>query len=226
MTEAFHKYPHTPHLLWLGEGVPREDKIMSNTEAEEFLSVPVVVEEKIDGANLGFSVGLDGRIRAQNRGNFLIQGHCHAQWNPLWPWLAAREQALVALLGTKLMLFGEWCYAKHSVIYNNLPDWFLAFDIFDRTSTSYCSAAIRNALSGEIGLSTVPELFRGRLALSEVTSLIRESRFGASKMEGIYLRRESNDRLKTRAKVVNARFIQQINVHWTRRPLTQNRIDI
>lgn len=72
MNDSFHKYPHTPHLLWLGTGSPRADKIMSKAEAEAFLSGPVVVEEKIDGANLGLSVGPDGRIRASGRRSSVV----------------------------------------------------------------------------------------------------------------------------------------------------------
>jgi hypothetical protein len=30
------------------------------------------------------------------------------------------------------ILFGEWCRAQHSVFYSRLPDYFLAFDIWDR----------------------------------------------------------------------------------------------
>jgi hypothetical protein len=38
MKDDFHKFPHTPHVLWLGEGSPREDKIMSAGEVAEFLT--------------------------------------------------------------------------------------------------------------------------------------------------------------------------------------------
>ena len=31
-------------------------------------------------------------------------------------------------LGDRLILFGEWCAAQHSLDYETLPDWFLAFD--------------------------------------------------------------------------------------------------
>ena len=117
MTGAFHKFPHTPHLLWLGEGTPREDKILSSSEARAFLDGTVIVEEKVDGANLGLSVGPDGRVRAQSRGNYLAPGRCHAQWSPLWLWLAQREEALAKALGSELMLFGEWAYALHTIAY-------------------------------------------------------------------------------------------------------------
>ena len=71
MTNVFHKFPHTPHMLWLGTGSPRDDKVLNPAEVTEFLSGEVIVEEKVDGANLGLSLGPDGRVRAQSRGNYL-----------------------------------------------------------------------------------------------------------------------------------------------------------
>jgi hypothetical protein len=54
------KFPHTPHLEWLGEGRPRDDKVLSAHEARDFPRGPVVVEEKIDGANIGIAFGSSG----------------------------------------------------------------------------------------------------------------------------------------------------------------------
>jgi ATP-dependent RNA circularization protein (DNA/RNA ligase family) len=226
MTDAFHKFPHTPHLLWLGEGSPREDKLMSGVDAASFLRQEVVVEEKVDGANLGLSVGRDGRIRAQSRGNYLAPGRCHAQWNPLWPWLAEREQQLSRALGKKLILFGEWCYARHSIAYDALPDWFLVFDVFERVTGCFWASDRRNALASVNGLHPVPLISRRRLALHEVPNLIGPSLLGSSHMEGICLRCEAIGRLTTRAKVVSSEFIQQIEEHWSRRPVTPNKLSV
>jgi ATP-dependent RNA circularization protein (DNA/RNA ligase family) len=210
--------------MWLGAGRPRDDKIMPGAEVEAFLGGPVVVEEKVDGANLGLAVGPGGRIRVQSRGNTLAPGRNHAQWNPLWPWLARHEQALVASLGEDKMLFGEWCYARHTVAYTALPDWFLAFDVLEPSTETFWSSDRRNELAAEIGLSVVPEVFRGRLTVRELSALIGRSSLGAARMEGIYLRRESEGRLIARAKLVGCEFKQQIEEHWTRRAVVANRL--
>ena len=86
MTEFF-RFPHTPHLAWLGAGQPRDDKVLSPEEAREILSGEVVVEEKVDGANLGLSVDDDGELRVQNRGTYLDLNTSHAQFKPLRRWL-------------------------------------------------------------------------------------------------------------------------------------------
>jgi ATP-dependent RNA circularization protein (DNA/RNA ligase family) len=222
VNDSFHKFPHTPHLIWLGEGTPREDKVLSKAEAADFLSGEVVVEEKVDGANLGLSVGPDGRLRAQSRGNFLNPSHCHAQWKPLWPWLAKREDEMAEALGSDLMLFGEWCYAEHTVPYDGLPDWFLSFDVFEISSRRFWSTRRRNDLLCGLGIVSVPEKHRGRGSPQQLPKLIGKSELGSGPAEGIYLRREDRDYLLQRAKVVGPAFKQQIVEHWTRKPLVPN----
>jgi hypothetical protein len=143
----------------------------------------------------------------------------------LWPWLAQREHALVEALGSERMLFGEWCHARHTIAYDALPDWFLAFDVFEPGKDAFWSTDRRNVLATELSLSLVPAIYSGRLTLREVPALLGKSALGAVRMEGIYLRREANGRLIRRAKVVGVEFRQQIEAHWTRRPLIPNHLD-
>jgi hypothetical protein len=220
----FHKFPHTPHLLWLGPGASREDKVLSPADAEAFLAEEVVIEEKIDGANLGISLASDGRLRPQSRGNYLAPGKSHAQWNLLWPWLAERRVALEEGLRGGLILFGEWCYAKHSVPYDALPDWLLAFDIFETHSGHFWSADRRNQWLQGRDIVPMPEITRGRFSLKRVPSLLDNSRVGHVPMEGIYLRHERAGWLDARAKVVSGAFKQQIEEHWTRHALVPNHL--
>jgi hypothetical protein len=51
MTEFF-RFPHTHHLIWLGEGEPRGDKVLLAHEVEDMLQHVLIIEEKLDGANL------------------------------------------------------------------------------------------------------------------------------------------------------------------------------
>ncbi len=60
ISSTFYRFPHTPHLAWLGSGPVRDDKVFTPQEANDFLSDGVSVEEKIDGANIGFSLDASG----------------------------------------------------------------------------------------------------------------------------------------------------------------------
>jgi ATP-dependent RNA circularization protein (DNA/RNA ligase family) len=221
MTALF-RYPHTPHLTWLGQGQPRDDKLLTADEAAALLAGEVVVEEKVDGANLGFSTTDDGELRAQNRGGYLDRERAHPQFRLLWPWLATRESALTDALWPDLMLFGEWCYAVHSVEYDRLPDWFLGFDVYDRAARALWDTARRDTLLAELGLHAVPLLVRGHSSISELPSFLGRSRLGAGPMEGVVVRRESGGFTTARAKLVRAEFTQAIEDHWSRAPLCRN----
>lgn len=221
MTE-FYRFPHTPHLAWLGEDTPRGDKVLSPAEARELLDGPVVIEEKVDGANLGFSVDEHGTLRAQNRGTFLDLGNLQGQWKPLRRWLAEHGESITDALFPDLMLFGEWCYAKHSVRYTLLPDWFLAFDVYDRAEGVFWSTARRDALVRALGLCRVPELGRGRHDLKSLRALLDRSALTEGPAEGLYVRSEDDVRLWSRAKLVRPEFVQAIEEHWSRRAIEPN----
>ncbi len=223
MTDFF-RFPHTPHLAWLGKAPPREDKVLSPEERAAMLRHELVVEEKIDGANLGFSVDKDGGLLTQNRGSWLSPDTCHPQFRSLWPWLAPRREALVAALWPDLMLFGEWCAVVHSVEYDALPDWFLGFDVFDRSICRFWSTTRRDALLTALGLQSVPRLGYGRFTLNELLALMITSRVGSDPMEGMYLRAESAELLNLRAKLVRPEFVQAIDSHWSRGPIRRNHL--
>lgn len=224
--DDFFRFPHTPHIAWLGEGMPRDDKVLAPDEVRSLLAGPVVVEEKLDGANLGFSLGPDGRLRAQNRGQYLELPHA-GQFQRLPEWMAGHGEALAALLGTELMAFGEWCAARHSLDYPALPDWWLLFDVYDRRRQRFWSTGRRDALAREAGLVAVPRIAEGEhtVAMLEARVAQGRSRFREGVLEGVVVRREDEDWLLARGKLVRADFTQAIEGHWRSRKLEWNRID-
>ena len=220
----FIKYPHTPHLAWLGSGIPRGDKVFTEDEQSRFLEGALIIEEKVDGANIGISI-LDGDLAVQNRGEYL-RHPANMQFSPLWPWLENHRPQLTNELGSNLILFGEWCYAVHTVRYDALPDWFLGFDVYDRKAEKYWSAARRNELLKRTGLCAVPEIGRGRFDIRHLKELATTgaSRYGNGPLEGLYLRRESGAWLDQRAKIVRPEFSQSIQEHWSSRSMERNHL--
>lgn len=218
----FFRFPHTPHLAWLGPGRPRDDKVLSNAEAADVLSRDVLVEEKVDGANVGFSVGPDGELRAQNRGTYLTPTSSHPQFKPMFRWLQSHRDAIADALFPDLTLFGEWCWAVHTVRYTKLPDWFLAFDVYDRVQRRFWSATRRNALVRVLGLARVPEVAGGRYSVADLKAMLGQSRLSDGPAEGLYVRRDDGEWLGARAKLVRPEFVQALGEHWSRRSLATN----
>ena len=229
MNDGFFRFPHTPHLTWLGLGEPRGDKVLSADEAADLLSGDAVLEEKLDGANLGLSLSADGELRVQNRGQYLAEPH-GGQFVRLPQWLAMHGSgigdALLEHADRGLMLFGEWCAARHSLDYTRLPDWLLLFDVLEATTGRFWSSTRRDALAARLGLATTPRLASGRFTLAELTGKLDSwpSRFRDGPLEGIVVRRESAQWCERRAKLVRADFTQAIGEHWRNRRLEWNRL--
>lgn len=224
MTDFF-RFPRTAHIAWLGEGSPRDDKVLSQEDAAALLEGDVIVEEKVDGANLGISLAPDGGLRAQNRGQYLLEPF-GGQFSKLEGWLARHRRALTAKLQPDLILFGEWCAARHSLEYDNLPDWFLAFDVYDRGAGRFWSKARRDALAVELGLSAVACVYRGRTDLAHLRDLLdaAESRYRKGPPEGFVIRRDADEWSEARAKLIRPEFTQTIGEHWSRRSIRWNRV--
>lgn len=224
MTELF-KFPHTYHLFDSGGSLSRGDKLLPATEAELFYRNRLVMEEKVDGANIGFSLSDDGTIRVQNRGNF-VEANSHPQFALLDQWISLHEDALWELLVDGNILFGEWCYARHSIGYDRLPDWFLAFDLYDRQQGTFLSREQRHAKLQGTEIAEVPFLAEGVFTRSEVEKfLTAPSALYDGPVEGVVLRQDHSEGfLVRRAKVVRPDFIQAIGEHWSKGKLVPNRL--
>lgn len=225
---SFFRYPSTPHLNWLGiNDVPRDDKLLSRTDARTLLSTEVIVEEKLDGANIGFSLEPDGSLRVQNRGQYLDMPFA-GQFRHLTAWLAAHEDSLRSVLSHDLILFGEWCAALHSLDYSALPSWFLLFDVYSLHERRFWSVHRRNLLAHSTGLKTVPEIFKGHTTPDELVKIVltTPSRYRTHKpLEGIVIRQDSEDWNLARAKLIHPDFVQSIQSHWSRRSIKWNRLN-
>ena len=137
------KFPRTHHLFNPGgTAVTSDDLLCGRAEVNKFIGSgrTVLVQEKVDGANLGISIDpKDGTFMTQNRSHYV--NHATAtQWGTLDAWLSTHEHELRAVLEPgRHVLFGEWLRAKHSVYYDTLPDTFLIFDILDKHATPSAS---------------------------------------------------------------------------------------
>jgi hypothetical protein len=228
MTE-FVRFPHTPHLAWLADGKPRGDKVLSATDVADLLRDEVTVEEKLDGANLGFSIAFTGELRVQNRGTYLSEPYV-GQFARLPDWLATHGESITEALldhrDSPLTLFGEWCAARHSLAYTRLPNWLLLFDVFDAGAGRYWSSKRRDAMAQRLGLATAPQVAHGRLRLSDLIEGLDTwpSRFRDGPLEGVVVRRESANWCERRAKLVRPDFTQAIGEHWRGRRVEWNRL--
>lgn len=218
---AFFRFPSTPHAFLLDGSPVRGDKVLSDVQLAALLKNELVIEEKLDGANLGLSVAA-GELLVQSRGSYVdLQGH---HFRGLGNWLTGRRRALLDVLREGQTLFGEWCRDVHSVHYDALPDWLLVFDVFDAKRNLFLTVPDRDAVARLLGIPPVPMLGRGRFSRDDLVRLMGRSRVGHEQMEGIILRCDGRNSLMERAKLVRAGFVQSDAAHWRSRPRRQNRL--
>jgi hypothetical protein len=146
----------------------------------------------------------------------------------MWAWVARRKTALSDLVRADRIVFGEWCFAVHSVRYERLPDWFLGFDVYDIGARKFWSVDRRNEALRLAGINHVPQIFAGRIKVADLQNMLEseQSRVGDGPVEGLYIRRDGGDWLELRAKLVRPEFLVAIEEHWSSKPIQQNRLKV
>ncbi|EFC42168.1 predicted protein [Naegleria gruberi] len=238
------KFPRTHHLFSTNKEVTRDDLVMDEKDAAREFYAPslgpqVTLEEKVDGSNLGITLDIESyKLRCQNRSHY-VTCQSHAQFKTLQLWLDEHSSELFSLLSDNnngYILYGEWMYAKHSIYYDQLPDTFIAFDIYDKHAEKFVSVQLRNQLllnhAPTISIvQPLPILNSPHLTKQVLLNLLenQKSIYCSPELnqpiEGVYVRVDEGNYLKTRSKVVRSDFIQAIDTHWSGQELVKNRVD-
>ncbi len=231
--DNFVKYPRTPHLF--GSRGTDDDKHLGPKESAEFIAdSSLIVEEKLDGTNVGIHFTTAGRMVLQCRGHEITSG-MHAQYDLFKQWTMGKRPVLEIMLEDRFILFGEWLYARHSVHYRRLPHYFFEFDIYDKQQAVFLDLETRLRMLEGTGIVTVPVLHRGAATAEELRVLIGPSQFDSvfdnpatgwtdDLMEGLYLRTEAEGRVTGRAKLVRPEFVEKVkqSEHWQHQAIVPN----
>eukprot|EP00538_Stauroneis_constricta_P004160 CAMPEP_0119573390 /NCGR_PEP_ID=MMETSP1352-20130426/45095_1 /TAXON_ID=265584 /ORGANISM="Stauroneis constricta, Strain CCMP1120" /LENGTH=830 /DNA_ID=CAMNT_0007623079 /DNA_START=44 /DNA_END=2537 /DNA_ORIENTATION=+ len=134
-------------------------------------NIDVVIEEKIDGSNLGISIcPFTHAIMVQNRSHYISQGD-HAQYSRITEWLESHRESLHRLLqphgSMRKILYGEWMAARHSIQYHKLPGLFVAFDIYDERTDRFVSRRRFHTLMEGTKIPVSPTIHCGPLMALE-----------------------------------------------------------
>jgi ATP-dependent RNA circularization protein (DNA/RNA ligase family) len=217
------KYPRTPHIT--GSRIQPGDEDLKAI-SREVLKGSIVIEEKLDGSNCGISFGAGANLVLQSRGHVLTGGPRERQFNLLKRWANHHIAALREILGRRYVMYGEWLYARHTIAYDQLPHYFLEFDIFDREAGDFLGTERRRRLLAGGPVLPVPVL--GTESTGAVDAYIGRSSFSSiERMEGLYLKQEDGGRVIARYKYVRSDFLQTVadsDTHWMDRPIEPNRL--
>lgn len=231
----FTKYPRTPHLF--GSKGTDDDKHLGEAESKAFIAdESLIVEEKIDGTNVGIHFSEAGEMVLQCRGHLITEG-MHPQYDLFKQWAIVKRHALEEPLQNRYILFGEWVYARHSIHYRKLTHYFFEFDIYDKEQATFLDLERRMSLLAGTGIQTVPVVHTGAVDRDDLEDLIGPSQFDSrfehpttnrpdNLMEGLYLRTEADGDVTGRAKFVRPEFVEKIqqSTHWQHQQMVPNQL--
>lgn len=205
-TAAGLRFPTIPHLA--GSASDPGDVVLSPAETQRFLSAPVRVTEKYDGLNVGLCFTPSLALRFVSRSHGLL---APAQLGPgLWPLMDfgfTHVAALLEILGTHSVLFGEWLEGPRRLPYPARATPFVGFDLYARARGRFLPGAEVERRLDAVGLTPARVRAEGRFAsVSELLAQVPRSSLGGA-AEGVVVERPDG----LRAKVVRAA--------WARRPL-------
>jgi hypothetical protein len=209
------KYPRTMHLPF-SPGSTSDDKFMTEETFESFVGHDLVYTEKLDGSNVCLTANdVFARSHAGPPGHksFYRLKEIHStlkSMNVLWGGLS---------------VFGEWCYAVHSIEYSMLQHPLNIFGVRDDTSGEWWSWNDVVEYAEELGFPTVPVILRGAVASKEEIRKIVEDMAHLSSVygpvrEGLVIRRaDAFTELETSVgKWVRANHVQT-DQHWTKKAI-------
>ena len=213
------KYNRTFHFPW-SPGGTSDDKIAASIDS--LLNVDIVITEKIDGSNTSLESG-----------GCFARTHSGPPSHDSFDGLKAMHATIKYKIPEGIQLFGEWCFALHSIAYNELPGYFLLFNVRDlERGSMWASWDEVEMWAEEVGVPTVPVLFKGQVSNEKelrqlVESLmIQPSRCGGIR-EGVVARISTafadNEFSNCVMKCVRANHVQTSD-HWKDQEIIRNKL--
>jgi hypothetical protein len=224
------KYNRTFHFPF-SPGATNDDKIA--TTMEKLIGEPIVLTEKMDGSNTSM----------ESHGCF-ARTHSGSPSHPSFDGLKAMHAGIKWQLQEGMQYFGEWCYARHSIEYSELPSYFMLFGIriLEGTMIPTIWHPMDHSLwvswervekeAEKLGISTVPVLFKGTVdsesQLKElVESFMKQPSTCGGIREGVVARvaRAFNDDDFSSCimKCVRANHVQT-SEHWKDQEIIRNKL--
>ena len=212
------KYPRSFHLPWSPGGTSDDKRLR---DVGRLVDTEVVITEKCDGSNLTYT-----------RKSVFSRSHAGPPSHPSFDLAKATHARIAHMLPEGLSLFCEYCYAVHSIEYDALVDHSMVFGARDDTTGVFLDWDSVVARALDVGLPTVPVLFRGvvgsaRTLEALTTSLSAEPSALGGMREGVVVRRAgafTEAELATSLGKWVRRDHVQTDEHWSHQAIRPQRL--
>ena len=213
------EYPSTLHLPYKPN--TKGDKVASEFDVAPIFIGPITcIQEKIDGANCGMAY-IDGHPVLRSRTKILRKGQelknpSKAQFGAAWNWMHQREKAFKNLNDCgPYSIYGEWMVQQHGMAYDDLPDWFIGYDIYDWEKSQFVDPHKAQQCARNCGFEFVRNSFYADPTLNKPLTyeFIEEcanydSWYTAQKREGVIVKVSDGEFITHRFKMVREGFDQ------------------
>ncbi len=210
------EFPRMIHIPW-NPNTERGDLVASSVEIQPVFEQKVYVQEKVDGANCGMAI-VDDHPIIRGRQKFIKKGYtprtaASKQFASVFNWWHANKKKFVRLakIAGPVSIYGEWMKAQHGMKYDLLPDWFIAYDLYDYEKSQFLDTGRAMSYLQESGFATAPILFRGDLtALEDLEPLANgRTEFSSTELrEGVVVKTTDGEWTTHKFKMVRPGFKQ------------------
>lgn len=201
-------YPRVGHLI-PGRG-SRDDVDLDATAVAELVNAEVILEEKLDGANV--SLWLEGGVVtcALRSGPGAMDRA--GQLGPLRAWIAQHDEAVRVVLADYDAVYAEWLLLSHAVRYDRLPSYLVVLDLW--RADGFATPDERDRACASAGHPVPPEVWRGvPSSVAAIEARLGPSAFGPEPMEGLVVR-TADGRLPRVAKLLRGGFAPLDDAAW------------
>lgn len=204
------KYPRTPHLPQ-SPGVSNDDRII--TTLDNLIGHPVIFTEKMDGENTTMTR------------EYIHARSLDSKDHPSRHYVKGIWGNIAHLIPKEFRICGENCYAKHSIHYTNLDDYFLVFNIWDEDTCLSWEDTVN--WCDLLGLKMVPVIgycdYLSQEDIDYMAELVNTNPF----KEGFVIRRYDSFNQKDFNTHV-AKWVRKDHVqtdkHWMFQPIIKNNL--
>lgn len=206
----YYKYPRTFHSL-LSETVTSDDKYLLNYD--NFIGKEIVITEKMDGSNV--------TLYNDYYHNRSINTSLHSAFD----WIKRYHSNLSYNIPSNLRICGEYLLNVHSISYEDLESYFLAFSVWDNDTNVCLSFDETKEWLDLLNICHVPILYEGIFDIKIIETLYKK--LDKSKHEGIVVRLKESFHYDTFNnsvfKLVRANHVQT-DKHWMHSQMKINKL--
>ena len=142
-------------------------------DPREVFDQPVFVTEKVDGSQMAVGWKNDTPY-LQGKNSHIDMSDKRKAYDGAWSWAWQNVEKIQQTRG--FLVIGEWLKIQHSLPYDNLPDWFLVFDIWDNKQKKFLNFKDVQRKCTLWGFYTVPLLFEGKLKYADLPEFFHQKK--------------------------------------------------